>query len=108
MEAKAEFGRPPAFGQRILQFLKADYFELPMARQPQPARIEGALVINKPQGRTSHDVVDAVRHLAGFRQIGHLGTLDPRRRRRPLRRRRGAGSRPGSSPEARCGIAGPI
>src|SRR5207245_6158869 len=24
-----------------------------------------------------HDVVDAVRHLAGFRQIGHLGTLDP-------------------------------
>ena len=48
-----------------------------MARQPQPARFEGALVINKPQGRTSHDVVDAVRHLAGFRQIGHLGTLDP-------------------------------
>jgi tRNA pseudouridine55 synthase len=48
-----------------------------MARQPQPARFDGALVINKPQGRTSHDVVDAVRHLAGFRQIGHLGTLDP-------------------------------
>jgi tRNA pseudouridine55 synthase len=34
-------------------------------------------VINKPKGKTSHDVVDAVRHLAGFRQIGHLGTLDP-------------------------------
>jgi len=48
-----------------------------MARQPQPARFDGALVINKPQGRTSHDMVDAVRHLAGFRQIGHLGTLDP-------------------------------
>jgi tRNA pseudouridine55 synthase len=38
---------------------------------------DGALVINKPKGKTSHDVVDAVRHLAGFRQIGHLGTLDP-------------------------------
>src|SRR5262249_35105962 len=25
----------------------------------------------------SHDVVDAIRHLAGFRQVGHLGTLDP-------------------------------
>ena len=48
-----------------------------MPRQPQPASFDGALVVNKPQGRTSHDIVDAVRHLAGFRQIGHLGTLDP-------------------------------
>ena len=48
-----------------------------MARQPQPPPIDGALVIDKPKGKTSHDVVDAVRHLAGFRQIGHLGTLDP-------------------------------
>jgi tRNA pseudouridine55 synthase len=48
-----------------------------MPRQPQPVPNDGALVINKPKGKTSHDVVDAVRHLAGFRQIGHLGTLDP-------------------------------
>jgi len=48
-----------------------------MARQPQPTPFDGALVINKPKGKTSHDIVDAVRHLAGFRQIGHLGTLDP-------------------------------
>ena len=48
-----------------------------MSRKPQPAPFDGALVIDKPQGKTSHDVVDAVRHLAGFRQIGHLGTLDP-------------------------------
>jgi tRNA pseudouridine55 synthase len=48
-----------------------------MPRKPQPAPFDGALVIDKPQGRTSHDIVDAVRHLAGFRQIGHLGTLDP-------------------------------
>src|SRR5579863_682838 len=48
-----------------------------MARQPQPAPFDGALVIDKPRAKTSHDVVDAVRHLAGFRQIGHLGTLDP-------------------------------
>lgn len=47
-----------------------------MTRQP-AAPFEGALVINKPQGRTSHDVVDAVRRVLGFRQIGHLGTLDP-------------------------------
>src|SRR3981081_142252 len=48
-----------------------------MPRQPQPAPFDGALAINKPQGKTSHDVVGADRHWAGFRQIGHLGTLDP-------------------------------
>lgn len=48
-----------------------------MARRFQPAPFDGALVVDKPKGKTSHDVVDAVRHLAGFRQIGHLGTLDP-------------------------------
>jgi tRNA pseudouridine55 synthase len=48
-----------------------------MPRKPKPAPFDGALVIDKPQGKTSHDIVDAVRHLAGFRQVGHLGTLDP-------------------------------
>jgi tRNA pseudouridine55 synthase len=48
-----------------------------MTPKPAPAAFDGALVVNKPSGRTSHDVVDAVRRLLGFRQIGHLGTLDP-------------------------------
>jgi len=48
-----------------------------MTRKSSPASFDGALAINKPRGRTSHDVVDAVRRLLGFRQIGHLGTLDP-------------------------------
>lgn len=48
-----------------------------MSRQPQSAYLDGALVVDKPQGKTSHDVVDAVRRLVGFRQVGHLGTLDP-------------------------------
>src|SRR5262249_33671683 len=48
-----------------------------MPRKSQPPPFDGALVVDKPQGKTSHDVVDAVRHLAGFRQVGHLGTLDP-------------------------------
>jgi tRNA pseudouridine55 synthase len=47
-----------------------------MSKISQPA-IDGILVVDKPQGRTSHDVVEAVRRLVGFRQIGHLGTLDP-------------------------------
>ncbi|HEV2490246.1 MAG TPA: tRNA pseudouridine(55) synthase TruB [Candidatus Acidoferrales bacterium] len=48
-----------------------------MPRTSKSASIDGALVISKPRGKTSHDVVEAVRHLLGFRQIGHLGTLDP-------------------------------
>ena len=48
-----------------------------MPRKPQPAPLDGALVMDKPRGRTSHDVVEAVRRIVGFRQIGHLGTLDP-------------------------------
>ena len=48
-----------------------------MPKKHQPAPLDGALVIDKPQGRTSHDVVDAARRILGFRQIGHLGTLDP-------------------------------
>lgn len=34
-------------------------------------------MVDKPRGKTSHDVVESVRRLVGFRQIGHLGTLDP-------------------------------
>ncbi|HVA95196.1 MAG TPA: tRNA pseudouridine(55) synthase TruB [Candidatus Dormibacteraeota bacterium] len=48
-----------------------------MPRKPQPAALDGALIIDKPQGKTSHDVVNAARRILGFRQIGHLGTLDP-------------------------------
>ena len=48
-----------------------------MPRKQQPASIDGALVVDKPGGPTSHDVVEAVRRALGFRQVGHLGTLDP-------------------------------
>lgn len=37
----------------------------------------GFLLIDKPSGMTSHDVVDALRRLTGIRTIGHAGTLDP-------------------------------
>src|SRR3989337_1042440 len=38
---------------------------------------EGLLLVDKPQGMTSHDVVDAVRRALGTRKVGHAGTLDP-------------------------------
>lgn len=37
----------------------------------------GFLVVDKPSGWTSHDVVDAARGWLGTRRVGHLGTLDP-------------------------------
>lgn len=38
---------------------------------------EGLLVIDKPAGMTSHDVVDRVRSILGTSKVGHAGTLDP-------------------------------
>jgi tRNA pseudouridine55 synthase len=37
----------------------------------------GLVVVDKPGGMTSHDVVARVRRLAGTRKVGHAGTLDP-------------------------------
>ena len=37
----------------------------------------GLVVVDKPQGLTSHDVVARIRRLAGTRKVGHAGTLDP-------------------------------
>jgi tRNA pseudouridine55 synthase len=48
-----------------------------MSRPPKVPPCDGILVINKPSERTSHDVVESVRRLVGFRGVGHLGTLDP-------------------------------
>jgi len=38
---------------------------------------DGALLIDKPSGPTSHDVVDAIRRQFGIKKVGHCGTLDP-------------------------------
>ncbi len=39
--------------------------------------LDGAILINKPSGPTSHDVVDAIRRRFGIKKVGHCGTLDP-------------------------------
>lgn len=39
--------------------------------------MDGAVIVDKPSGWTSHDVVNKVRRLAGTTKVGHLGTLDP-------------------------------
>jgi len=39
--------------------------------------MDGLLLVDKPPGPTSHDIVARVRRLAGQRRVGHAGTLDP-------------------------------
>ena len=44
---------------------------------PGATRPSGLIVVDKPGGLTSHDVVARIRRLAGTRRVGHAGTLDP-------------------------------
>ena len=39
--------------------------------------MNGIIVLDKPEGKTSHDMVNFVRRLTGVRRVGHTGTLDP-------------------------------
>jgi tRNA pseudouridine55 synthase len=39
--------------------------------------VDGLIVVDKPLGWTSHDVVNKMRRIVGTRKVGHLGTLDP-------------------------------
>jgi tRNA pseudouridine55 synthase len=57
---------------------------VPPAREPtgrgpaaSGARASGLVIVDKPAGLTSHDVVARIRRLAGTRRVGHAGTLDP-------------------------------
>ena len=48
-----------------------------MSQKELPNEPCGVLVIDKPVGMTSHDIVNKVRRLYGTRRVGHTGTLDP-------------------------------
>ena len=39
--------------------------------------LDGAILVDKPAGPTSHDVVDAIRRQFQLKKVGHCGTLDP-------------------------------
>jgi len=39
--------------------------------------LDGAILVDKPAGPTSHDVVDVIRHKFSIKKVGHCGTLDP-------------------------------
>jgi tRNA pseudouridine55 synthase len=45
--------------------------------EPKTEELSGLLLIDKEPATTSHDLVNAIRRLAGQRKVGHIGTLDP-------------------------------
>src|SRR5205809_2335521 len=49
----------------------------PTALPVRTTATDGVLLVDKPAGMTSHDVVAVARRALGTRRIGHLGTLDP-------------------------------
>lgn len=48
-----------------------------MGRRRARTDLDGVLIVDKPEGPTSHDVVESVRRVTGQGRIGHTGTLDP-------------------------------
>ena len=49
----------------------------PRRPDPRPAPEPGLVVVDKPGGMSSHDVVARLRRFFGTRKVGHAGTLDP-------------------------------
>ncbi len=39
--------------------------------------MDGVIIVNKPAGMTSHDVVNRIRKIFKTKKVGHCGTLDP-------------------------------
>ncbi len=52
-----------------------NHSEIERTRSPHVS--DGVLIVNKPDGWTSHDVVQRVRTVLGIQKVGHAGTLDP-------------------------------
>src|SRR5256714_14806596 len=48
-----------------------------MSQRAAGETVEGLVVVDKPAGCTSHDVVARMRRIYGLRRVGHAGTLDP-------------------------------
>ena len=59
--------------------LGSDLIQKPVATAPGPdlMQMDGILIIDKPEGFTSHDVVARLRRILKTKRIGHTGTLDP-------------------------------
>jgi len=55
----------------------AELARMKRKKSDQGSGVQGILVVDKPEGLTSHDVVQKIRRAYSIRQVGHAGTLDP-------------------------------
>src|SRR5215469_97126 len=72
--------RRPRIGQRWERHRGSGYRRHGSSKDPAGKRVitpSGLVIVDKPQGWTSHDVVAKIRKFAGTRRVGHAGTLDP-------------------------------
>src|SRR5215467_11783548 len=72
--------RRPRIGQRWERHRGRGYRRHGSSKDPAGKRVttpSGLVIVDKPQGWTSHDVVAKIRKFAGTRRVGHAGTLDP-------------------------------
>src|ERR1035437_1287390 len=65
---------PPIVAGDIWQWIRREETAL---RPGGNCPLDGVIVIDKPEGWTSHDGVNKVRRIAQTKKVGHLGTLDP-------------------------------
>ncbi|HLX69170.1 MAG TPA: tRNA pseudouridine(55) synthase TruB [Verrucomicrobiae bacterium] len=57
--------------------LQKQRFSCNLQKMLEFSALDGAILIDKPAGPTSHDVVDTIRRKFGIKKVGHCGTLDP-------------------------------
>src|SRR5262245_49892859 len=70
--------RPPFHLDPIAHRGQHEFSETSMSNSPTPtALLDGVLLVDKPAGPTSHDIVARLRRTLGTRAVGHAGTLDP-------------------------------
>src|SRR3954447_13211544 len=70
-------GKQPTHQARIVSFTEYFFFQIDCLATSLTLTMNGLVLIDKPSGCTSHDVVNRWRKLAGTKRVGHLGTLDP-------------------------------
>ncbi len=70
-------GKPLAVQRKVIAAVKKALKPREIIFHARFFRLDGAILVDKPAGPTSHDVVDAIRRRFQIKKVGHCGTLDP-------------------------------
>ena len=70
-------GKPLSVQRKVIAAIKRALEFRQIISMQEFSPLDGAILIDKPAGPTSHDVVDAIRRRFGIKKVGHCGTLDP-------------------------------